>query len=444
MKYANFFTLFVAFLITKTGNAEAITLKEALEKAYENSETVEMKEKLRDFGDINRDTAILALLPTVQLDWQSQKILSKPKLFSMPSNVQPTTPMETALVKNLSSGGNKKPWMTVLSVNVKSSLSIYKTWPGVYIASKGKDAKDYEYKGFLEDFGLLFIQKYMDIIYNESAAKVYEQMSDTFEKKMKKISVMNKYGSAKSDQVVLAEAQFYRNKADVISTKSALDKAKMEYKIMTGEDPIDLQMPDVMNAQLPAKDKEDFVNLALSKNSKLLQAENEATSQKYYAMVQAFDMLPEVYTEFSYVKYKSKGFLNMNYSYMGFGATWAINDKLNRFNTARKEYKNYRIADLNYNLTKKQTEQDAAYAWDQYFSMKDLVVATKKALDASKNSLKEIKVSVATGTASFVDEMDVETRYLNSNLDYLNAKKALILAYYRIVSMTGVGYLPVE
>ena len=222
MKYAKFFTLFAACLLAKTGNAEAITLKEALEKAYENSETVEMKEKLRDFGDINRDTAILALLPTVQLDWQSQKILSKPKLFSMPSNVQPTTPMETELVKNLSSGGNKKPWMTVLSVNVKSSLSIYKTWPGIYIASKGKDAKDYEYKGFLEDFGLLFIQKYMDIIYNDSAAKVYEQMSDTFEKKMKKIGVMNKYGAAKSDQVVLAEAQFYRNKADVISTKSAL------------------------------------------------------------------------------------------------------------------------------------------------------------------------------------------------------------------------------
>ena len=430
MKYAKFFVLLATFLFAKIGNANAITLKDAIEKAYKNSETVEMKEKLRDFGDINRDTAILALFPTVQLDYQAQKVLKRPNLV-FPG-------MATA------SGGKKKPGMTTFSVNIKSSLSIYKTWPGVYIASKGKDAKDYEYKGFLEDFGLLFIQKYMDIIYNESATKVYEQMSDTFEKKMKKISVMNKYGTAKSDQVVLAEAQFYRNKADLISTKSALDKAKMEYKIMTGEDPVDLQMPDVMNAQLPAKDKEDFVNLALSKNSKLLQAENEATSQKYYAMVQAFDMLPEIYTEYSYVKYKSKGFLNMNYSYMGIGATWAINDKLNRFNTARKEYKNYRIADLNYNLTKKQTEQDAAYAWDQYFSMKDLVVATKKALDASKNSLKEIKVSVATGTASFVDEMDVETRYLNSNLDYLNAQKALILAYYRIVSMTGVGYLPVE
>ena len=43
MKYANFFTLFAAFLLAKTGNVHAITLKEALDKAYKNSETVEMK-----------------------------------------------------------------------------------------------------------------------------------------------------------------------------------------------------------------------------------------------------------------------------------------------------------------------------------------------------------------------------------------------------------------
>ena len=37
MKYANFFTLFAAFLLAKTSNAEAITLKEALDKAIANS-----------------------------------------------------------------------------------------------------------------------------------------------------------------------------------------------------------------------------------------------------------------------------------------------------------------------------------------------------------------------------------------------------------------------
>ena len=75
--------------------------------------------------------------------------------------------------------------------------------------------------------------------------------------------------------------------------------------------------------------------------------------------------------------------------------------------------------------------------------MMELVKATEKALKASKDSLKEVKVSVSTGTATFIDEMDVESQYLNANLNYLNAQKALILSYYKMVSMTGVGKLPV-
>ena len=99
--------------------------------------------------------------------------------------------------------------------------------------------------------------------------------------------------------------------------------------------------------------------------------------------------------------------------------------------------------DKHFRFAFQQTEQDANYAWDQYFAMMELVKATEKALKASKDSLKEVKVSVSTGTATFIDEMDVESQYLNANLNYLNAQKALILSYYKMVSMTGVGKLPV-
>ena len=75
--------------------------------------------------------------------------------------------------------------------------------------------------------------------------------------------------------------------------------------------------------------------------------------------------------------------------------------------------------------------------------MVELVKATQKALKASEDSLKEIKVSVSTGTATFIDEMDIETQYLNANLNYLNAQRALALAYYKLISLTGCGYLPV-
>ena len=157
----------------------------------------------------------------------------------------------------------------------------------------------------------------------------------------------------------------------------------------------------------------------------------------------SFDLLPELHTDTTYMQYNLPGFMKYTYGYMGIGASWTINGSANRYTNARREYKNYRIAELNHSLTLKQTEQDAGYAWDQYFAMMELVKATEKALKASKDSLKEVKVSVSTGTATFIDEMDVESQYLNANLNYLNAQKALILSYYKMVSMTGVGKLPV-
>ena len=137
------------------------------------------------------------------------------------------------------------------------------------------------------------------------------------------------------------------------------------------------------------------------------------------------------------------GWMTYGYDYFGIGVSWTINGTDNRLNSARKSYKNYRIASLSKSLTEKEIEQDANYSWDQYYAMLELVKATEKALKASSDSLKEIKVSVATGTATFIDEMDIETQYLNANLNYLNAIRSLTLAYYKLVSMTGVGYLPV-
>ena len=71
------------------------------------------------------------------------------------------------------------------------------------------------------------------------------------------------------------------------------------------------------------------------------------------------------------------------------------------------------------------------------------IKATQKALTASTNSLKEIKASMATGTASYVDEMEIQNKYLDANLNHLNAQKNLILSYYKLIAMTGCGYLPV-
>ncbi len=423
----NIYFIILSFLCFKS---EAITLDTALKMAYKNSELVAIKEHQKEFSKIDRDSSILGILPTVTANYTWNKVLN--------SKSDPVTAMP------FMGGGldNIKTFQSA-SISMRSSLALWKTLPGIYVAFKAKDVKQYEYNSFLEDFGLMFIQTYMDVIYNTKALEVYKQMSDILDKKLKKVTIMNRYGTTKRDKVVLAEAQYYKNKTDEITTKSTLDKVKMDYKIMTGAEPVDLEVPDLTKAQLPAKDKKSFVEIVLAKNNKIKQSYYENITQKSYMVLQSFDLLPEPYTETSFSWYKIPNMMNYRAIYIGLGVSWTINGKDNRLANFRKEYRNYRIADLNYHLTLKQTEQDAEYAWEQYEAMLELVKATKKALKASKDSLQEVKVSVSVGTATFIDEMDVENQYLQANLDYLNSQKALILSYYKIIAMTGVGYLPI-
>ena len=446
------FALFVVYVCATTNASSATTLKDAIQLAYKNSEQIYMKLTQKDIANIDFQTAIFNLLPQVEASYtymktnhtsfhQGDDLRQMLGMYNF-SSLQNKDAVTTSN-GNQAHSGNKKIGSQMASVTATASLSYYKTVPLILANKRNVDASVYEYNEFLENFGLLFIQKYMDVIYYSKAKEVYTQMSDTLDKKVKRVNIMNKYGTAKKDKVVIAEAQYYENEANKINMQSSLDKARMDYKIMTGMEPDDLQVPDLTNVALPAKNKDDFVALVLSANSALQKTKLQLLAQKMSMRANQMNVLPDLFATYSYNWANTPGWMRYNYDYFGIGASWTINGRNNGFNSTRKSYKNYRIADLNKSLVEKQTEADAIYSWDQYHAMLELVKATEKALKASSDSLKEVKVSVSTGTATFIDEMDIENQYLNANLNYLNAQRSLILAYYKLVSMTGVGYLPV-
>ena len=434
------------FSLVLQSESVATTLKEALELAYKNSETVNIKALQRDFGSIDRDTAWFNILPQTTLSYQTGKAI-KPS-FNYGALTQSLTDFVRENNLRVPQGNNddtsNKVGTSTMSVSATLPLSYWKIVPGIVVAHKAKSAKDFEYNEFLENFGLLFIQKYMDVIYYTKAKEVYSQMTETLDKKLRKVSIMNRYGTAKKDKVVMAEAQLYENKANEITTQSALEKAKVDYKIMTGEMPVDLEIPQLKDLVLPAKNQDEFVAMVLDNNSRLLKVKAQLSAQKANLVLSSMRFLPDAFFNYSYTDSKMGNYMNYHYHSIGIGVSLTINGSDNLLNNARKEYKNYRIADLNYALSLKEIEQDAGYSWDQYSAMVELVKATEKALKASIDSLKEVKVSVSTGTATFIDEMDIENQYLNANLNYLNAIKALTLSYYKLISLTGVGRLVVK
>ena len=444
MKKIFCFFIFLFFSICNSVFVFATTLKDALQLAYKNSDAVGMQYYKKDISKLDFYKSLTNFVPSVDVSYSFMPF-AKMDMTASPSMTTMMARMAPMMGGGLPAGSGDNNYNNSHSVQASATLplSFYKTIPGAIGANKNRTASIYEYDEFLENFGLLFIQKYMDVIFYTKAKKVYEQMSETYDKKLKKVTVMNAYGSAKRDKVVLAEAQLYENKANEITTNSSLDRAKMEYKIITGEEPDDLQIPDMSNFKLPVKTKQEFIDLVLENNSGMKKLKKQYEAQKYAMTTQSLSALPDLFVSYSYMYMKGND-LTIKSNYIGVGASWSFNGRGKPIIEARKSYTNYRIAGLNIVLKKKELEQDAGYNWDQYFASVELVKATEKALKASRDSLKEVKISVSTGTATFIDEMDIETQYLNANLNYLKAQKALILSYYKLISMTGVGMLTIK
>ena len=108
MRIIGFFSRFLAFsfsfvLFQNENDTNAETLKNAIEKAYKVSETIEIKRNQADFGKINRDTALLNFIPTLTMNYQYN--------YKQIKNSQTITDQTMLTMMNLNNtlnGDNKK------------------------------------------------------------------------------------------------------------------------------------------------------------------------------------------------------------------------------------------------------------------------------------------------------------------------------------------------
>ena len=72
-KYLLHFFTFLFFATFGNNNTHATSLKEAVQLAYKNSEQIYMKLAQKDLSAIDRDTAIMNLLPQLEISWATMK-----------------------------------------------------------------------------------------------------------------------------------------------------------------------------------------------------------------------------------------------------------------------------------------------------------------------------------------------------------------------------------
>ena len=129
VKVLKFFT-FILFFVGSVNSVKyslATTLKEAMELAYRNSENVEMKSLLRDFGAIDRDTAWLNILPSASVSYQAGKMLNTNVQYGDSITSSMTEFVRENNLKFPTTGNDmsKKIGSTQLSAGATASLSYY-------------------------------------------------------------------------------------------------------------------------------------------------------------------------------------------------------------------------------------------------------------------------------------------------------------------------------
>jgi outer membrane protein TolC len=415
----------------------ATTLFEAINKAYNHSEYVQIQELNYDIAVIDRDAAFLSLLPEISYTFGYKKHDTDiPSLSTVPPSLS-DAPFFAMYAK--------KSTETNSVFSTRSSLSFHKSIPGLMTAIKAKDAKYGEMNVFMENFGLSFIKNYLDIIYTEKSLNVLKKIENIVLTKLKKLEVLYQQGVIKNDKLTIVKSQLLEIESRIIALTSDLESLKVNYKILTGDKPENLTMPAV--PMLPFTNQEEFISTVILKNSTLYKTTNEKEQAKHYNTFSILNNLPDIYSEFSVSQMKTDGekanggvnSFAVNRMTMGIGVSLTINTMENKFSNARKAYKFYKIANLNHSVTLQKIEEEAKDTWNKYIAMHQLMKSREENVAVAQDSLEQIKVSVKSGTASFVDEMDIEKNYLEAELNLLDTKRNIIMLYYKIISMTGVG-----
>ena len=140
---------YLFFIAISNAKIFATTLKEALQSAYKNSETIYIKMAQKDISSIDRDKAIANFLPTVDVNYAWMRVNNSN--FKVQENMVPLVQQIQQAVRNQGdalnnySTSSKKVGSTTLGITANVSLSYYKTVPNLIAMQKNVTANSYEY-----------------------------------------------------------------------------------------------------------------------------------------------------------------------------------------------------------------------------------------------------------------------------------------------------------
>jgi|GEM_PF-654233 len=407
---------------------ESLTLKESIDMAKKNSESIAISKAKVDAADALAGQALGLLLPQLSVDARVGRFhVEQPAFYVKQDTFFPGIPPED------SEYDFEIPEFDASYVNGDFKQSIFawgQLWWTWEVARLGADIAREDLKSAVIDLEYNVISAYYGVIKARKAHELSLEYLGLAQSHFLQANGMYKSGVVTRADILRAQLEVARAELMVSKARSAVAIAENFFNLATGRDlgtPVDLNEKDFRIGAVSEPDFEEYLIVAYKnrpdwKSVKL--AEKIADKNKWISWG---GFLPVFFaaaqTSHTYMRYVETGSEQILKNWTAvIAASWTLFDGLATPNKVKEAYAKYTEADKGKQLLLKKVQIEVKDACLNLSSAVDEMSAAKKAFELAEENNEIADKRYSSGVATNIEAIDAKTLLTSAKLDYLEAE----------------------
>jgi outer membrane protein len=428
MKKISIGLIFILMLLSAAVAADTMSLRDSIELAKKNSESIVISQAKLDQAEALAGQAFSAFLPQVRLDASLGRGLSEqPPVGVGKDAFAPGLPPEDSTFQFQSDELSTFGYSANLIQNIFTWGLVYNTWQ---IANLGADIAREEYRSTEIDLTYNVVFAYYGVLKARKALELSKESLDLANKHLSQTKVMMGSGVVTRSDVLRAELEAARSELAVSRAGSAVTLAENAFNVMIGGDldaPVVLDELDFQVGEITAPKYQEFLDLAYRSRPdwRMVKYGRDISDKGKWNSWTGFLPMFSLAGSYGYNNVKDPNFdidsqlKNWNIALV---SSWTIFDGFSTPNKVREAYAKYVESAKGEDLLKKNIAMEVKDSVSKLNSAVDELAAAKKALELADENYKIAELRYSSGVGTNIEAIDAKTMLTSAKLDYLQSE----------------------
>jgi len=430
LKYATFFMTLLPLQFVSM-NLSAMTLTDALAKAYESNFGIKSAAESAKATDEGQAQALSSAMPKAQLSGSRGKSMTKGQQTA-PVFANPNTGQFTYITAPTKSDGIMQNHQWSVTQPLFAGGAIFNTIRQSHAAAEGGVAAYYAAE---QQILLSAVQTYLNVLLQRESKKINTSQVESLAVLLKGAEERFAVGELTVTDVSQAKSQLASAQAVLAQSVASLESEEANFTNIVGTmPPAELATPAPYLSTLPDS-PEAALERALARNPALEQSELQAKAAHYATNSKKGALLPSAnftgsanradagYPRLTSQKTSQQLMFNLNVPIFQGGAEYA---------NIRQAQHQERQALMDRDNTRSTLRYQTYQSWQNMLASKQALESNRVAVAAAKVALDGITEEYKQGARTLLDVLTTETQYFQAQLGEANAHYSYILTTYAV------------